>query len=220
MKLPKTYYTPAFNQTLTSIIAKSNLLLNDCISTEQVFHAMEEAKHKKLPPDYFCNLHRLCEIVEFLGVCQVEPDGVFDLKIAPPSVYTALLEAMNSLAKIITESNNKVTIQEKIANARDVREKTTNKAINEVAKQIVRELPELWGDLVIDGSVNIESSFDADTLENLIEEVVRLQNEERRSAIQEKITNAQEKITNAREKTTNKTTNLRRVLSLGRRPEK
>lgn len=94
--------------------------------TKQVFFILSPWPKVGLS-DYFCNLHRLCEIVEFLGVCQVEPDGVFDLKIAPSSVYTALLEAMNSSAKIITESNNKVTIQEKITNAR---EKTTNKATN------------------------------------------------------------------------------------------
>lgn len=175
------YNTPEFNHILTNIISKSNLMLSGSISPEQVTHAIQEAAKDpdKFSPDATYHIYRFCEIVEFLTASQMKSNGVFDIKKAPPSVYISLLEALQSSAKVITESDKRFSIQEKIANAR---EKIANKAINEVAKQIAGELPELWGDLVVDGAVTIKSSFNADTLENLIEEVDQLRKEERRSA--------------------------------------
>lgn len=47
-------------------------------------------------------------------------------------------------------------------------------AINGLARQIVEGIPECWGDLVEEGRININLTVDANIMEELIEEVNRL----------------------------------------------
>lgn len=47
-------------------------------------------------------------------------------------------------------------------------------AINGLARHIVEGLPECWGDQVVDGQVTINLTIQADILDELIEEVQRL----------------------------------------------
>lgn len=47
-------------------------------------------------------------------------------------------------------------------------------AINGLARHIVNGLPECWGDQVVDGKLNINLTVDADIVDELIEEVGRL----------------------------------------------
>lgn len=123
MKQLEEYANPEFNCKLTDIIGKSNQFLKTDVCPEQVINAIQEATQKRFPPEHINNLYKICEITDFLGTCQIESKGVFDLSKASPSVYITLLEALNISAKAVTESNNRLPIQEKIMHAKS---KTTS----------------------------------------------------------------------------------------------